>query len=145
MKENERNIVSHIGERKEERLELLNKKIKEKFNTNEEFFKNFRFKEETFKRKLFEGQLSLNEYQKTLDLLNISFEEIVFIFFGEKPEEDTKFLISEEDIEGQSEEVKNFLRDTNTILKGKSIEEREIFLKDLQKTLENDSRGSEIK
>ena len=145
MKKNERNIVSHIGERKEERLELLNKKIKEKFNTNEEFFKNFRFKEETFKRKLFEGQLSLNEYQKTLDLLNINFEEIVFIFFGEKPEEDTKFLIPEEEIEGQSEEVKNFLRDTNTILKGKSIEEREIFLKDLQKTLENDSRGSETK
>ena len=55
------------------------------------------------------------------------------------------FLIPKEMIEGQSEEVKNFLQSTNQILKGKSIEERKIFLNDLQKNLEEGLKGSEDK
>lgn len=59
MKENEKDILSKIQNHKEERLELLNQKIKEKFERDEEFFKNFRFKEE---RKFF-----LNDLQKTIE------------------------------------------------------------------------------
>ena len=116
-------VNSTIKNHKEERLELFDKKIKEKFETNEEFFKNFRFREDTFKRKLFEGSLSMSEVHKTDELLDITLEELMFLYFGETPEEQNKLLITEEMMKGQSEEVKSFLRATNKILKGKSIEE----------------------
>lgn len=64
---------------------------------------------------------------------------------GETPEEQNKFLITKEMMKGQSEEVKNFLRETNKILKEKSIEAREIFLKDLQKNIDEDLKGSDSK
>ncbi len=143
MKENEKDILSKLQNHKEERLELFDKKIKEKFAMKEEFFKNFRFKEETFKKRMFEGSLPLNYIYKTGELLDITLEELMFLYFGETPEEQNKFLIPEEMIEGESEEVKNFLRETNQILRGKSIEGREIFLNDLQKTIEKDLKGSE--
>ena len=138
-------VNSTIKNHKEERLELFDKKIKEKFETKEEFFKNFRFREDTFKRKMFEGSLSMSEVHKTDELLDITLEELMFLYFGETPEEQNKLLITEEMMKGQSEEVKSFLRATNKILKGKSIEAREIFLKDLQKTIEEDLKGSDSK
>lgn len=93
---NEGHFVSKIGNKKEERLELFDKKIKETFERSEDFFKNFRFKEETFKKKMFEGNLSMNEVYKTGELLDITSEELIFIFFGETPEEQRKYLITEE-------------------------------------------------
>ena len=145
MKENENDILSKLQDNKEERLELFDKKIKEKFTKKEEFFKNFRFKEETFKKRIFEGKLPLYYVFKTGELLDITLEELMFLYFGETQNKQDKFLIPEEKIEGESEEVKNYLKETNQILRGKSIEGREIFLNDLQKTLEKDLRGSDNK
>lgn len=142
---NEGHFVSKIGNKKEERLELFNKKIKETFERSEDFFKNFRFKEETFKKKMFEGNLSMNEVYKTGELLDITSEELIFIFFGETPEEQRKYLITEAMMKGQSKEVIEFLQLTNKILKGKSNEERKIFLNALHKTIEKDLKGSEEK
>ena len=142
---NEGHFVSKIGNKKEERLELFDKKIKEKFEKNEDFFNNFRYKEDTFKKRLFEGNLSMSELYKTGELLDITSEELIFIYFGETPEEQRKYLITEEMMKGQSKEVIEFLQMTNKILKGKSNEERKIFLNTLHKTIDEDLKGSEEK
>ena len=144
-KNNKGHIVSNIKKHKEERLELFDKKIKEKFATNEEFFKNFRFREETFKRKLFEGSLLPDDLIKTKKLLNVTNEELTFLYFGDTFEEQRKFLITQERMTGQTEEVKKSLNQMNEILKHKSIEAREIFLRELQKTIKESLRGSEVK
>jgi hypothetical protein len=94
---------------------------------------------------MFEGNLSMNEVYKTVELLDITSEELIFIFFGETPEEQRKYLITEEMMKGQSKEVIEFLQLTNKILKGKSNEERKIFLNALHKTIEKDLKGSEEK
>lgn len=142
---NEGHFVSKIGNKKEERLELFDKKIKEKFERSEDFFNNFRFKEDTFKKRLFEGSLSLSDLHKTDELLDITSEELIFIYFGETPEEQRKYLITDEMMKGQSKEVIEFLQMTNKILKGKSTEERKIFLNTLHKTIDEDLKGSEEK
>ena len=142
---NEGHFVSKIGNKKEERLELFDKKIKEKFERSEDFFNNFRFKEDTFKKRLFEGSLSLSDLHKTDELLDITSEELIFIYFGETPEEQRKYLITDEMMKGQSKEVIEFLQMTNKILKGKSTEERKIFLNSLHKTIDEDLKGSEEK
>jgi len=144
-KNNEGHFVSQIGNKKEERLELFDKKIKERFERNEDFFKNFRFKEDTFKKKMFEGSLSLSDIHKTGELLDITSEELIFIYFGETIEEQRRYLITEEMMKGQSKEVIEFLQMTNKILKGKSTEERKIFLNALHKTIDEDLKGSEEK
>ena len=142
---NEGHFVSQIGNKKEERLELFDKKIKERFERSEDFFKNFRFKEDTFKKKMFEGSLSLSDIHKTGELLDITSEELIFIYFGETIEEQRRYLITEEMMKGQSKEVIEFLQMTNKILKGKSTEERKIFLNALHKTIDEDLKGSEEK
>jgi hypothetical protein len=144
MKENKKDtFVSKIGDYKEERLELLNKKIKENFERDEDFFKLIKLKRNTFERNMNEGSLYLDQIFKTQQLLKLTREEMNFLFFGESFEEQKSFLIPEEMIEGQSEEVKNFLQSTNQILRGKNIEGRKIFLNDLQKSLEEGLKGSE--
>lgn len=127
-----------ISKNQEERLELFDKKIKEKFGEKEEFFKNFRYKERTFKKKIIEGKTNYLDIHKTEDLLDITREELIFIFFGQTIEEQKKYLISEEMMKGQSQEVIEFLKHTNEILKDKSIKGRKIFLNELQKTIELD-------
>ncbi len=144
MKENKKDtFVSKIGDYKEERLELLNKKIKENFERDEDFFKLINLKRNTFERNMNEGNLYLDQIFKTQQLLKLTREEMNFLFFGESFEEQKSFLIPEEMIEGQSEEVKSFLQSTNQILRGKNIEGRKIFLNDLQKSLEEGLKGSE--
>lgn len=144
MKENKKDtFVSKIGDYKEERLELLNKKIKENFERDEDFFKLIKLKRNTFERNMNEGNLYLDQIFKTQQLLKLTREEMNFLFFGESFEEQKSFLIPEEMIEGQSEEVKSFLQSTNQILRGKNIEGRKIFLNDLQKSLEEGLKGSE--
>lgn len=146
MKENKKDtFVSKIGDYKEERLELLNKKIKKNFERDEDFFKLIKLKRNTFERNMNEGNLYLDQIFKTQQLLKLTREEMNFLFFGKSFEKQKSFLIPEEMIEGQSEEVKSFLQSTNQILKGKSIEARKIFLNDLQKTIEKDLRGREDK
>ena len=146
MKENKKDtFVSKIGDYKEERLELLNKKIKENFERDEDFFKLIKLKRNTFERNMNEGNLYLDQIFKTQQLLKLTREEMNFLFFGESFEEQKSFLIPEEMIEGQSEEVKSFLQSTNQILRGKNIEGRKIFLNDLQKSLEEGLKGSEDK
>ena len=120
----------------EERLELLNKKIKENFENKKDFYKLLNTTERTFLKGLCEGNLYLDKLYKTQELLKLTKEERTFLFFTETLEEQNKFLIPEETIEKQSKEVKDFLRATNKILEHKSIEAREIFLKDLQKSIE---------
>lgn len=144
MKENKKDtFVSKIGDYKEERLELLNKKIKENFERDEDFFKLIKLKRNTFERNMNEGNLYLDQIFKTQQLLKLTREEMNFLFFGESFEEQKSFLIPEEMIEGQSEKVKSFLQSTNQILRGKNIEGRKIFLNDLQKSLEEGLKGSE--
>ena len=144
MKENKKDtFVSKIGDYKEERLELLNKKIKENFEREEDFFELIKLKRNTFERNMNEGNLYLDQIFKTQQLLKLTREEMNFLFFGESFEEQKSFLIPEEMIEGQSEEVKSFLQSTNQILRGKNIEGRKIFLNDLQKSLEEGLKGSE--
>ena len=146
MKENKKDtFVSKIGNHKEERLELLNKKIKENFERDEDFFNLIRLKRKTFEKNMNEGNLYLDQIYKTQELLKLTREELSFLFFGESFEEQNSFLIPEEMIEGQSEEVKSFLQSTNQILRGKNIEGRKIFLNDLQKSLEEGLKGSEDK
>lgn len=146
MKENKKDtFVSKIGNYKEERLELLNKKIKENFERDEDFFNLIRLKRKTFEKNMNEGNLYLDQIYKTQELLKLTREELSFLFFGESFEEQNSFLIPEEMIEGQSEEVKSFLQSTNQILRGKNIEGRKIFLNDLQKSLEEGLKGSEDK
>ena len=146
MKKNKKDtFVSKIGNYKEERLELLNKKIKENFERDEDFFNLIRLKRKTFEKNMNEGNLYLDQIYKTQELLKLTREELTFLFFGESFEEQNSFLIPEEMIEGQSEEVKSFLQSTNQILRGKNIEGRKIFLNDLQKSLEEGLKGSEDK
>jgi hypothetical protein len=62
-----------------------------------------------------------------------------------KNEIEKEFLIPEELMKDESEEIKEFLEIVNLLLQTKTIEERRIFLNELQKELKQSMKGSEEK
>lgn len=61
--------------------ELLTKKIEEHFQNKEEFYKIFKLKEETYKKRMKEGRLYLRQVFQTKELLHLTKEETSFLFF----------------------------------------------------------------
>ena len=61
--------------------ELLTKKIEEHFENRNDFFKLFKLKEETYKKRMKEGRLYLRQVVQTKELLNLTKKETSFLFF----------------------------------------------------------------
>lgn len=135
--------MKNYNKNEKERLEILNQKIKENFNTKEDFFNQMETTEANYKKGLLEGNLYLDTLYKTQRILKLTKEETIFLFYGKTLEEQSKFLITEEQMKGQDKEVIEFFKSVNEILKTKSIEGRKIFLNELQKKIESDLKGSE--
>lgn len=135
--------MKNYNKNEKERLAILNQKIKENFNTKEDFFNQMETTEANYKKGLLEGNLYLDTLYKTQRILKLTKEETIFLFYGETLEEQSKFLITEEQMKGQDKEVIEFFKSVNEILKTKSIEGRKIFLNELQKKIESDLKGSE--
>ena len=112
-------IKELYSERLEEREGFLKSLIEDKKELN--FYKEIHLKEETFFKHFREGKLSLNNIKRTGELLDITPEEISFIFFGEVKNEKKVYTITKM-IQGHLEELPS--------------EEREDYLEELKRRIE---------
>ena len=112
-------IEKLYSERLEEREGFLKSIIDDKKELN--FYKEIHLKEETFFKHFREGKLSLNTIKRTGEMLEMTPEEISFVFFGQTKHEKKVYTITTM-IQGHLEELPS--------------EEREDYLEELRRRIE---------